>query len=199
MAERRLPRPCPMPSRCQRAARHCRRRHAAGELSLPASCRCHRGHCTATALPAAVLPPMMPRCQAGCRRRAAAATAAAALSPPPRYCRRPAAALPSPSPCCRAATTTTTAMLPPPSSRRRCRAAAATATATAAAAHFSSDSPTFPLLAWRTRRPRAKKWDALWLKTQHFCGVSKGNTTSDGNESQTALQLTMQIVALRSP
>ena len=25
------------------------------------------------------------------------------------------------------------------------------------------------------RRPRAKKCDALWLKTQHFCGVSNGN------------------------
>jgi hypothetical protein len=61
------------------------------------------------------------------------------------------------------------------------------------------DSPTFPPLAWRTRRPRAKKCDALWPKMQHFCGVSKEHTSSSGNKSQIALQLTTQIVALQSP
>ncbi len=49
------------------------------------------------------------------------------------------------------------------------------------------------------RRPRAKKCDALWLKTQHFCGVSNGNATSGGNKSQTALQLTTQNLRCGAP
>ena len=73
---RRLPQPCPTPSRCRRAA-HRRRRRAAA----------------ATALPTTVLPLMTLRC-----RQAAKVAAAAALPPPPpppRYCHRPAAALPA--------------------------------------------------------------------------------------------------------
>jgi len=79
--------------------------------NIPASCRCHRSHLShraAAALPAAVLPPMTPLCQADRRCSAAAATAATALSPPPRYHRPPAAALPAAA-----------ARLPPPLPRCR--------------------------------------------------------------------------------
>jgi hypothetical protein len=71
---RRLPRPCPPPSRCRRTAR---RRHCAG---------------SAAAVDAALLP----SCQAGRHRHAARSRH--------RRCHRtatPVAALPLPSPCCR--------------------------------------------------------------------------------------------------
>ncbi len=70
---------------------HAHRRRVADALltdaatTLPASCRCCCRRCHAvTALPAVVLPLMMPRCP-----RAAKLTAAAALLPrfPPRCCR----------------------------------------------------------------------------------------------------------------
>ena len=73
---RRLPRPCPPPSRCDGLLTD-------AAAALPASCRC-RCHCrrrhAATALPTEVLPPMTPRC-----RRAAKLATATAL--PSRCCR----------------------------------------------------------------------------------------------------------------
>ncbi len=128
---RQLPQPCPLPLRCQHAAcwpRHCR---AAGKMPLPLPllaapaatalplrfppwcCRCASRCGAATALPAAVLPLMMPHCHQ------AAKQAAAEVLALPRYRRRPAAALPAAAAlllCCRRhrhAATAVAALLPP--------------------------------------------------------------------------------------